>query len=521
MRISLQRMLSKLEAFSPAAFCGEGSIFQFRTIRFWDGTVEAGVLYIAEASRLPREIPEADERLQIMCVLDEQLPVCYMDGAVRLVAFPAGTSGEAIYNCLSTHFSDLFEGSTSLQKLIGHLVRGSFDEILASISSIMRRSVVLFSANLRAISNSAYGNDRPPQWDAIQKLGYYPGLYRLPPELSTGNVLVRDRQKRFRIFSEDLTEGGEIFAPIIADNLTREILGYIYFYEPNHDAIADNSESIAFICHTLSWRMWKFTHTPERSHAILTDTLYSVLDGTMADDQVITAAMTRAGLHQRGYRLLAVISSGSGGAVDALVPTEKWSDLFKETWNSKISFLYNGDLILILQAESPEDLMRKALPGLLERISLMGCFAGISDVFTEIDHYFLNHYTRALAAMQVAALHGESACVSYDAVALEHIIHFGRIAASRAVVDPRLLQLMKSDQEFSTDYLETLRWFWACDKDVSKTCETLHIHRSTLFYRLKKIKFFLGEDFQSHNRQLQLCISITILEKLGEIPRLH
>ena len=267
--------------------------------------------------------------------------------------------------------------------------------------------------------------------------------------------------------------------------------------------------------------MWKITHTRDRSHALLTDTLYSVLDGAITDDQVITSAMTRAGMHQRGYKLLIVVSSGSGSPDAAVNPAEKWPELFKDIWTDSFSFLYNGDLILIVHAESPDALTDQTLRKLHERLQLSNCFAGVSDIFQDVDHYFLNHYTRALAAVQVAALRGGHTYARYSAVALEHIAHFGIAALSRAVVDPRLLQLMKNDQNFSTDYLETLRYYWACDKDVPRTCAVLHIHRSTLFYRLKKIKEILGDHFQGHDQYLQLCISITILEKLGEVPHLR
>lgn len=515
MRISLQQMLTKLSKFAPVPLCGETTVFRFRTIRFWDGRFDAGALYIADASQLSAEYT-ASGSFQLLCVLDQPLSPVYLDGSAKIITFPANTSKIEIYNELSEHLSDLMNGSVSIQALMGHLVHGSFDEILASISKIIRKSVVLFSSNLRLISMAAYAGDGSAHWDVIQKLGYYPGLYRLPPEFSSGAVLIRNAD-RFYEFSEDIAAGGEIFAPIIADNLTREILGYLYFNEPNHDALFDNAESIAFICHTLSWRMWKFTHTPERTHTILTDVLCSLLNGTIPDEQTIVTAVSRAGLRQRGHRLLAVVSFG-GSATDAAAPAERWSDFFKETWSRTISFLYNGDLVLVIQAESSEELAEKALPALCERILLMNCFAGISDRFTELDCYFLNHYTRALSAMQMAAVRGKPACLRYDEIALEHIVHFGRVAASRAVVDPRLLRLLKSDQEFSTDYLKTLRQFWVQNRDVSKTCAELHIHRSTLFYRLKKIKDILGEDILSHNRYLQLCISIAILENMGEIP---
>ena len=363
-------MLIKLADLGPKSYCDESFVFNFRAVRFWDGSLDPNVLYIVSASQLPPEPSEINGASKLLCIMDAPLHSGYTDGGVHLITFPAAASPIAIYNCLSTHLVDLFDGSASLQTLISRLVRGNFDEILISISKILRKSVILFAFNLQMISSAAYLDDRPSCWDSVHKLGYYPNFYNLASKLATGELLIYTKNRQLLPLRQMPAEGGEVFAPIIADNLTREILGYIFFYEANCDAIVDNSESLAFICHTLSWRMWKITHTRDRSHALLTDTLYSVLDGAITDDQVITSAMTRAGMHQRGYKLLIVVSSGSGSPGAAVNPAEKWPELFKDIWTDSFSFLYNGDLILIVHAESPDALMDQTLRKLQERLSL-------------------------------------------------------------------------------------------------------------------------------------------------------
>ncbi len=406
---------------------------------------------------------------------------------------------------------------SAITGLIDSLVTDSPDDIIVAISNILRRPCVLFSPNLQMIAAADCERDRPPLMDTILELGYHPDFYELSPRLLHGTIIIRDEKQKLHTFNEKKSIGGEVFAPIIADNITREIIGFLYFYDSDKNALQDNKEYLAFICHSLSWRMWKYTHSIDKSNALLTDILCNVLDGAVHDDDVIRRACERAKIRYNRKRMLFVISSQSNKLLGTENPIQRWSDLFRNIWSEAIAFMYNGDLILIIPADEPEDIADQILPEIEKHLTKISCFAGHSEPFDAIDHYLLNYYTRALAAVQTAAFRDDYCCLSYEEVAMEHILRFGKIATSRAVCDPRLLKLLNADQSYSTNYVETLRTYWHSDSNVQQTCKKLHIQRSTFFYRLKKLKEFLGDDFQSHKQYMQYNISLSILEKLGEL----
>ena len=64
-----------------------------------------------------------------------------------------------------------------------------------------------------------------------------------------------------------------------------------------------------------------------------------------------------------------------------------------------------------------------------------------------------------------------------------------------------------------TQYFETLRAYLLNERDIPKTAETLIIHRTTLLYRLKKIKSLLNVDLEDPWKRLYLTLSLWILEK--------
>ena len=54
-----------------------------------------------------------------------------------------------------------------------------------------------------------------------------------------------------------------------------------------------------------------------------------------------------------------------------------------------------------------------------------------------------------------------------------------------------IFQLQDYDKTYHTDFVETLRAYLDHDRNAAKTAEYLHIHRSTFFYRVKKIEELL------------------------------
>ena len=80
---------------------------------------------------------------------------------------------------------------------------------------------------------------------------------------------------------------------------------------------------------------------------------------------------------------------------------------------------------------------------------------------------------------------------------------------------PVVLTLHESSRPGDHDLLDTLEQYLFSLQDVNQTCEALHIHRSTLYYRLNKLKELLGEEALHDGRCVQrLMYSFTVLRFL-------
>ena len=75
-----------------------------------------------------------------------------------------------------------------------------------------------------------------------------------------------------------------------------------------------------------------------------------------------------------------------------------------------------------------------------------------------------------------------------------------------------VLRLKNTDAASGTAYMETLRAYLDCGCNAVHTAKQLFIHRSTLLYRLEKIRALLGSDLQDADELLYLSLSLRLFD---------
>ena len=80
----------------------------------------------------------------------------------------------------------------------------------------------------------------------------------------------------------------------------------------------------------------------------------------------------------------------------------------------------------------------------------------------------------------------------------------------------RLLFLQEHDDSPGSDYMRTLRCYLDNHCNVVQTARELFIHRSTLLYRLEKIKEILESDLSSPDEILYLMLSFRFIDLENE-----
>ena len=80
------------------------------------------------------------------------------------------------------------------------------------------------------------------------------------------------------------------------------------------------------------------------------------------------------------------------------------------------------------------------------------------------------------------------------------------------LVAPYLYKLRAIDRDRGTEYYQTLRAWLLNERSIPKTAEALIVHRTTLTYRLEKLREIIPIDLDDPQLRLYLLLSYHMLD---------
>ena len=128
--------------------------------------------------------------------------------------------------------------------------------------------------------------------------------------------------------------------------------------------------------------------------------------------------------------------------------------------------------------------------------------------------YFRKQFIQAGMALDVGSRNKPYVWIHhFDQVALTYIMEqvTRRLPASM-ICHENLLKLKETDEKNQSEYMRTLRTYLDENLNATRTAEALFIHRSTLLYRLEKIKEILQSDLDDPEENFYLSFSFRLLE---------
>jgi DNA-binding PucR family transcriptional regulator len=83
---------------------------------------------------------------------------------------------------------------------------------------------------------------------------------------------------------------------------------------------------------------------------------------------------------------------------------------------------------------------------------------------------------------------------------------------------PIYYRLERYDKENGSSYLETLRVYLNCNMNAVQAAKELFIQRSTMIYRLKRIREIAENDLEDRDDLLHLYLTFSIIERENNKP---
>ncbi|MCD8197375.1 MAG: helix-turn-helix domain-containing protein [Lachnospiraceae bacterium] len=183
---------------------------------------------------------------------------------------------------------------------------------------------------------------------------------------------------------------------------------------------------------------------------------------------------------------------------------------------SGYAFLHQNGISVIVNLSyshtRPSDVISSLAVLLREGLLKMGVSSELRNFLQ-----FPQGYTQAKAALEIGR-QSESMtwCYRFDDYCLDFLLRQGTaVLAPELLCSEKLILLKDYDVKNDTELYRTLRIFLENERNVMQTARDLFIHRSTLLYRLKRIRKLTDVNLDDEKERLVLRISYYILEGKG------
>lgn len=172
-------------------------------------------------------------------------------------------------------------------------------------------------------------------------------------------------------------------------------------------------------------------------------------------------------------------------------------------------------LLLINHSANLEKNVLSNLQLLNEKYHLL---IGLSNSFTDLSETY-RHYQQALVAHSYCGKITDAASqyyIFYDYIAQLELLKIVTKACN--ILDycsPDILSLLKYDEQYQTDFSQTLSVYLNCFGDAVLASQKLKIHKNTLYYRLGIIKDIVNNDLSDGETNYLYMFSFRALQYLG------
>ncbi len=178
------------------------------------------------------------------------------------------------------------------------------------------------------------------------------------------------------------------------------------------------------------------------------------------------------------------------------------------------SFFYEQQLCILmnlsLSGMSPGVIHQRLAPQIRDNYMC----GGISNPFVGIS-MFPAAFEQAAAALSYAnGTRSNAWLISFEDCALDYFESCAlKTMPIQLFVAPHLYKLRDIDAERGTEYYQTLRTWLLKERSIPKTAEALIVHRTTLTYRLEKLREILPIDLDDPQLRLYLLLSCHLLDE--------
>ncbi len=403
---------------------------------------------------------------------------------------------------------DTVSRALSIQQQLTRLVLegGGFWELAQMLADQVGHSISIENERFEAIANKniaevdsarrytiLHGRTNPKLIDALE-VEYLPKIRESlrPVQLPVMPALGLEMER--------------LLAPIVVHG---EIYGYMWIIADLHKLSPIDMMAIE-IGATVAALLMLYQESLQTAEASLKGNLMAqLIEGDSQRQSILSDQSLRYGvdLGQRWRMLLVQIKNGQPPTA-----TRAYRAINKAlTQKNAVAAQFAGQVVLLAQADEAVDALARDL---LERLEGRASIA-ISQVFSGAEQVSAAHL-QCNETQEIARRLGRGPIQHFEALGYIHTLYQAGAASLEQNAQVPLLRSLLPERQ--ADLFRTLEVYLDTGGSSVQTAQALNIHRSTLNYRLARIKEICAIDLSAPSTRLNLQIALKLMRLFDELP---
>lgn len=438
---------------------------------------------------------------------------CGEQGGVTALELSGGCEMETLYRAIR----DLLDSETRLSDQINQMYRmlsvtGGLKAVIETAEEYLQYPVSVLDASYNMIETSP----------KMKKLKY--GLKKVQSRMVLDEAEIEslkrlhierkiyENQQAFLVDTEDHPDNQWIFCAIRVQNV---MAGYVAVCVPAGVAVSDNAlrftTALAGVC---SVEMQKHDFFVTRTGMKYENFLVELLEGRFDSVNTISARLELLDRKFCRFFCIAVFRCSEPHNSD-LFNKSQMSTL-RAVYPNSMSVVYQDAIVLFLNQDDPILLNARQLNPLEEFAQRNRMKVGISQPFSDILKINI-YYQQAINVLGIGELHHPTGTCYPATELLPHYLFSNCSYTELEVgIHHHIFWLQDYDERYRTDFIHTLRTYLECDRSAAKAAEKLHLHRSTFFYRMKKLEELLDVSLSDSRLLFLYELSFKIWDYLSK-----
>lgn len=218
--------------------------------------------------------------------------------------------------------------------------------------------------------------------------------------------------------------------------------------------------------------------------------LIDLLEGKFNDVNIISSRLVL--LDRKFGKFFCIVVFSCNEPHDSNIFNQRQMSVLRQMYPNSMSVVYQDSVVLFINQETPVLLTEEFTKPMEEFASRNRMKASISQPFADILR-IKSYYEQAKNALELGERMNPELRLYFAMNLLpQYLFSNADYIGLEVGIHHHLHQLHDYDTENNTDFIQTLRAYLKHDRNATQTAEALHIHRSTFFYRVKKIEEILG-----------------------------